>query len=69
MTADLIAAARRSRVIALFAALAWLFGVTPPVGSRILLALLAAAALAADVFLDSDRVRVLRRPARYDTAA
>lgn len=68
MSADLTAAARRARVLALFTALAWVFGMTPPVGERILLAVLALTAIAADVFLDEHKTRVLKRPG-YDTAA
>jgi hypothetical protein len=60
MIRDLRDAARRTRVLAFFVTLAWLFGMTPPAGSRILLAVLAAAAIAADVFLDDHKTRVPR---------
>jgi flagellar biosynthesis protein FliR len=67
MIRDLRDAARRTRVLAFFVTLAWFFGMTPPVGSRILLAVLAAAAIAADVFLDDYKARVPRP--RYEPAA
>lgn len=67
MIRDLQAAARRARVLAFFVTLAWLFGMTPPAGSRILLAVLAAAAIAADVYLDDYKTRAPRP--RFDTAA
>lgn len=68
MAADLIAAARRARILAFFAALAWFFGVTPSWPQRLLLAVLAVAALAADVYLDEHAGHRARRP-RFDTAA
>lgn len=65
---SLVTAAKRTRVLAFFAALAWFFGVTPAAGSRILLAVLAAAAIAADVYLDEHAGHRTRHP-HYDKAA
>lgn len=67
MNSDLLAAARRIRVIAFLGALAWLFGIDPPAGQRVLLIVLAAAAVAADLFLDEHKTRT-RHP-NYDRAA
>lgn len=67
MIRDLRDAVRRTRTLAFFVTLAWLFGMTPPAGSRILLAVLAAAAIAADVYLDEHKARAPRP--RFDTAA
>lgn len=67
MIRDLRDAARRARVLVFFGFLAWLFGVNPPGWQRVLLAVLAAVAIAADVFLDDFKTRVPRP--RFDTAA
>ncbi|MFJ7269402.1 hypothetical protein ACIQV3_22620 [Streptomyces sp. NPDC099050] len=67
MITSLTAAARRARIFAFFVTLAWIFGMTPTAGSRILLAVLAAAAIAADVYLDEHKARAPRP--RFDTAA
>lgn len=68
MIRDLRDAARRARVLVFFGFLAWLFGINPPGWQRLLLVVLAVAALAADVYLDEHVGHRAKRP-RYDTAA
>ena len=68
MIRDLRDAARRARVLVFFGFLAWLFGVNPPGWQRLLLAVLALLALAADVYLDEYTGHRARHP-HYDKAA
>lgn len=68
MSRDLRDAARRARVLVFFGFLAWLFGVNPPGWQRLLLAVLALVAVAADVYLDEHKLHRTSRP-RYDKAA
>lgn len=68
MIRDLRDAARRARILAFLVTLTWVFGMTPPAGSRILLVVLAAAAITADVYLDDHKAHRAPRP-RFDTAA
>ncbi|WP_405531538.1 hypothetical protein OG592_27125 [Streptomyces avidinii] len=63
----LMAAARRARVLVFFGFLAWMFGINPPGWQRLLLAFLALAAVAADIYLDG-HLNTRTKP-RYETAA
>jgi hypothetical protein len=61
---DLTAIAHRARVAVLVAGLAWLFGLTPPPGTRIGLLLLVAAAFVIDQWLTQQQPpRTIRIPA------
>ena len=63
MILDLTAIARRARVAVLVAGLAWLFGLTPPPGTRIGLLLLVGAAFVIDQWLSQQHPpRTIRIP-------
>lgn len=51
-------AVRRLRLLAVFAGLAWLLGITPATPVRLLLALAVAVALTVDALADRDRAAV-----------
>jgi hypothetical protein len=64
MILDLTAIAHRARVAVLVAAMAWLFGLTPPPGTRVALLLLVAAAFVIDQWLTQQQpTRTIRIPA------
>lgn len=61
----------RARVAVLIAGLAWFVGLDAPIGTRILIAVLILAGVAADGVVEDQRTKIpAPRPARdYDTAA
>lgn len=56
MKTDLIIALTRARVAVLVAGIAWLFGVMPPPGSRIILAVIVVAAIVFDGWIEQLRL-------------
>lgn len=63
MILDLSAIARWARVAVLVAALAWIFGLTPPPGTRIALLVLVGAAMVIDQWLTQQQpTRTVRIP-------
>lgn len=56
MSLTVLAGLARLRIALMIAGLSWLFGVTPPLSMRVLLAVIVLAALALDGLIDERRI-------------